>query len=86
MDGITWNCFADRDAIRTLKEDGYEIKMKSERFRDIEKARPGTNQSTISFTDSNCIPDEEASDELEPWLIVSFFEIYPRLRKIYNED
>jgi hypothetical protein len=85
LDNVIWHCHADRDAIRTFKEDGYTIRMPAAKFREIPKARPGSNQQTINFTDSNCLPDEKVGDSLEPWMIASFFEYCPRFREAYHD-
>jgi len=82
-----WACHADRDAIRTFREDGYEIQMKAERFKEIAKARPGSRQMEGNFTDSDVgihFSDEKEGKEPEPWVLVSFFEVYPHYRGVYD--
>ena len=60
-DGTEWNCFADTEAIESLRADGYTVEVKRK-----DRHKRGRNRNRFHLALSGYL-DGNPSDEMEPW-------------------
>ena len=70
-DGTEWNCFADKEAIESLRADGYTVTVKRK-----DRHKRGRNRNRFHLAFSGYL-DGNPSDEMEPWVHAAIREVTP---------